>query len=478
MQQFRYVTIALISITLLGLELVWTRIFSAEYFYAFAFLTLSLAIMGLGLGALALRLFPRLNTEGSFGGMLTLAGLAALVGPPVVTALALDFSLLFSSFVMIVKFLFALAALSSTFFFGGVALACLFRRNYRDMPRLYMADLIGAGIGVLIAIVVMNTFGTPAATFLVGVPILLAGILNSRAGWKVVPALLILVALLLPSRAESLLEVDREEPAPVIYEHWDAMAKLKMYSFEGGYRGLNIDNLANTPVLPFDGDFAALDTIDLGWDIPVGYLVGLFDSCTFLSLGSGGGGDVLQALDLGAKRIYAVEVLPQINHLMLYDDTSDYIDLPAEPEVPDSSTIVGDSTKAAGTDSATTSDSTAKQAQEPPPPPPPVFRDSTGRIITCAEYSGHIYSHPAVTVVTEDARTFVKRYRNKFDIIYSWSSNSWAALASVSFALAENYIFTKEAFADYWKALSDSGFLCMEHQMYMPRLLGEVLSAL
>jgi hypothetical protein len=186
MQRFRYVTIALISITLLGLELVWTRIFSAEYFYAFAFLTLSLAIMGLGLGALALRMFPRLYTEGSFGSMLTLAGLAALAGPPAVTALALDFSLLFSSLIMMVKFVLALVALSSTFFFGGVALAYLFRRNHQDIPRLYMADLIGAGVGVLIAIVVMNSFGTPAATFLVGVPILLAGVLNCRAGWKVI----------------------------------------------------------------------------------------------------------------------------------------------------------------------------------------------------------------------------------------------------------------------------------------------------
>ena len=479
MQQLRYVTIALISITLLGLELVWTRIFSAEYFYAFAFLTLSLAIMGLGLGALALRLFPRLNAEGNFGGMLTLAGLAALVGPPVVTALALDFSRLFSSFGMMVRFLLALAALSSTFFFGGVALANLFRRNHQDMPRLYMADLIGAGVGVLIAIVVMNTFGTPAATFLVGVPILLAGILNSRSGWKVIPALIILVAFVLPSCAVSLLEVDREESAPVIYKHWDAMAKLKMYNFEGGYRGLNIDNVANTPILPFDGDFAALDTIDLGWDIPVGYLVGLFDSCTFLSLGSGGGGDVLQALDLGAKKIYAVEVIPQINHLMLYEDTSGYIDPPTpDPKLSDSTTNAGDSAKSADADSTTTGDSTTKLPEEPPPPPPPVFRDSTGRIITCAEYSGHIFSHPAVTVVTEDARTFVKRYRNKFDIIFSLSSNSWAALASGSFALAENYIFTKEAFVDYWEALSDSGFLCMEHQMYVPRLVSEVMYAL
>ncbi len=31
---------------------------------------------------------------------------------------------------------------------------------------------------------------------------------------------------------------------------------------------------------------------------------------------------------------------------------------------------------------------------------------------------------------------------------------------------------------DYWKALSEDGFLVMEHQFYMPRLVTDVLIAL
>ena len=81
-------------------------------------------------------------------------------------------------------------------------------------------------------------------------------------------------------------------------------------------------------------------------------------------------------------------------------------------------------------------------------------------------------------VVTDDARAYVRRHRDKFDVIYSLSSNSWAALASGSFALAENYLFTTEAFADYWRALTDDGFMAMEHQFYMPRLVGALMDAL
>ncbi|RJP57978.1 MAG: hypothetical protein C4543_08905, partial [Ignavibacteriales bacterium] len=58
------------------------------------------------------------------------------------------------------------------------------------------------------------------------------------------------------------------------------------------------------------------------------------------------------------------------------------------------------------------------------------------------------------------------------------SSNTFAALASGSFALAENYLFTTEAFQDYWNSLTDSGFVMMEHQFYVPRLTSELMLAL
>jgi hypothetical protein len=217
------------------------------------------------------------------------------------------------------------------------------------------------------------------------------------------------------------------------------MAKIKAYAFGGGvWRGINIDNVANTPVVPFDGDWDKWyeDPSNSRWDIDVGYLIAQFDSCTFLSLGSGGGMDVLQAMDKGAAEVHAVEVIGHINKMMIDGDPAGYM-------VADSSVV-----------------------------------DSTGQIITMADFSGRIYHDPRVTVVTEDARTYVKRHKNKFDVIYSLSSNTWAALGSGAFALTENYLFTREAFQDYWNALTDEGFLSMEHQVYMPRLVTMVKEAL
>jgi len=411
-----YLVIWLMSISLIAMELIWTRIFSAEFFYTFAFLILSLAILGLGLGALTLRLAPSLGRTNRLGILLSLAGLMSLIGPPIVFKLGLQFSQLFNSWGMVGKLAVTVILLSSSFYFGGIALAALFRKNHFDMPRLYMADLIGAGVGVALAVLIMNWWGTPTATFLCALPILLAAGITVRRWLILLPLVLIAGALVLTSYSQVLLERPREERAPVVYKHWDAMSKIKIYEFQSGYRGLNIDNIANSPVYPFDGNWDVPDSMKFQFGIDVGNLIERFDSCTFLSLGAGGGVDVLQALQYGAGEVHAVEVNPHINQLML------------EGEL--------------------------------------------------AEYSGNIYHDPRVRVITEDARAYMQRFENKFDVIYSLSSNTWAALASGAFALAENYLFTVEAYEDYWRALSDSGFMMMEHQFYMPRLVSEVMMAL
>lgn len=416
MPRRRGVVVALLSMGLLALELVWTRLFSAEFYYAYAFLVISLAIMGLGFGALTLRLLPSLGRRWFLGVILCLSMAATLTGPPLVFRLGLDFTKVLSSWAMFGKLAAAVALLGLPYYFGGLALATIFRRNHRDLPRLYMADLLGAGTGVVLAVVLMNLGGTLAATFLIILPLLGAAVLATRRWGRVLPGLLAVASGVLIWRAGGLLELPREERAPIIHRHWDATSKIKIYEYGPQARGINIDNAANSPVYQFDGnwDRPASDRFEFGID--VSNLIERFDHCTFLSLGAGGGVDVLQALQAGAKEIHAVEVNPYINKMML-----------------------------------------------------------TGEL---AEFSGRIYHDPRVQVATEDARAYVRRHRNKFDVIYSLSSNSFAALASGSFALAENYLFTTEAFKNYWAALTPKGFMIVEHQFFVPRLTAALIDAL
>lgn len=453
MNKRAYLVIALISLTLIPLELTWTRILSAEFFYTFAFLVLSLAVLGLGLGGLALRLFDKLNRPGNVWLYLALAALCTVSGPALVFQIAPDFSLLFTSAATVGKLALTILILMSAYFFGGMALSLLFKRNHRDMPRLYMADLLGAGLGVLAAIWAMNLFGTPQAAFLISLPILAASVLTAPRAAKAIPIVLAVGSIFLAPHAPAWLSLPRPERAPVIYTHWDAVSKLKLYEYDPESRGFNIDNIANSPVYMFDGKWEDIKGDTIPWGINVYYLVHQFDSCVFLSLGAGGGSDVLQGLGEEAAEVHAVEINGHINWMMQVDDTAGYT---RAVHAPDTSLHGADSLARAAADSAA----------------------AVNPLISVAAFSGHIYGDPRVRVVTEDARAYVRRFRNKFDVIYSLSSNTWASLASGSFALAENYLFTTEAFIDYWRALSDGGFMMMEHQMYMPRLVSEVKDAL
>jgi hypothetical protein len=431
-QRMKYALVALLSVSFIGLELIWTRILSAEFYYTFSFLILSFAILGLSMGSLSLRLFKGLNNIKFLSVFIGLSALFSFVSPILLFKLQLDFSVLFSSFLMILKFFAAILLLSSSFYFGGLALSLLFKTAHKDMPKLYMADMVGAGISVILCIILMNIFGTQVATFLISIPLLTAAFLAS--GKKYIPLLALILWALFVGQADDLLESKRQERAPVIYEHWDAMAKIKIYEYAPNYRGMNIDNVANTPVIGFDGNIE--DPMIDGWDIDVKNLIDRFGECTFLSLGSGGGADVMQALGYNAAEVYAVEVNPHMNKMMLKGDPKGYI-------IPDS-----------------------------------IENKKDFPIVTCNDFTGNMYSNERVKVISEDARTYIRRFENKFDIIYSLSSNTWAALGSGSFAFAENYIFTTEAYIDYWHALSDNGFLSMEHQMYMPRIVSSAMDAL
>ncbi len=402
--------------TVLCTELLWTRLFSAEFFYTFAFLILSLAVLNLGLGALIFKLRPSWNKVHLLPVWLLLTGILFLLSVPLVFLLHPDFTQLFSDPLAALKLFAAVLLLGSGNFFAGVAIAQLMKSSVEDMPNLYRSDLLGAAIGVVAFFLVMNNAGAVIALLFCSLPVLLASFIFFEKHAKWLPVAVIILATAYYAGMGALPELKRDERAKVIYKHWDATAKLKIFEYDSLSWGINIDNVANSPVHGFDGNWQKPDSLLPQFAIDVRYLMKRFQHPCFLSLGAGGGGDVLQALKYNAAEVHAVEVVPHINYLM----------------------------------------------QEG----------------FCRDFSGNIYNDPRVQVITGDARSYIRQFEKKFDIIYSLSSNSWAALASGSFALAENYLFTTEAFMDYWRALSDKGYLSIEHQFYAPRLVAEICDAL
>jgi hypothetical protein len=77
------------------------------------------------------------------------------------------------------------------------------------------------------------------------------------------------------------------------------------------------------------------------------------------------------------------------------------------------------------------------------------------------EFSGGIYQNPAVEIVHSDGRTYVERSGEKFDVIQLTLVDTFAAISSGALALAEDFLYTTEAFEAYVDHLSPDGILVL-----------------
>ena len=75
------------------------------------------------------------------------------------------------------------------------------------------------------------------------------------------------------------------------------------------------------------------------------------------------------------------------------------------------------------------------------------------------EYSGGVYANPRVSAHIEDGRSFVRRSRERFDVIQASLVDTWAATAAGAYTLTENSLYTTEAFGDYLDHLTPDGLL-------------------
>ena len=407
--------IGLVSAMLVALEIVWTRIFSAEFFYSFAFLTVSLAVLGLGLGALSLRFWPSLATSPRIGLAALLASATAALGPAAVLRLDIQFVALFSSGDDLALLAVGVLILLLPYLAGGAYVAALFRRQRENAAQLYAADLVGAALGGVAAVSLMNVCGVPAAAALCCLPGAVAG--WGRDRYQRAGSIAALVALIgFAYTADLTLVPKKHEKAPIIAEHWDALGRIKIYIHGAQSRGINIDGAANMLLHRVRGDWREGLQTTPEFRLDLRPLIRYLGAERVMVVGAGGGSEVMQAKLAGAKYIDAVEVNSALND-MLID----------------------------GAQSA---------------------------------FFGHLYQSPGVEVQSEDARIYARRHPATFDLILSRSANTFAALSSGAFALAENYLFTVEAFADFYRALSADGILLVEHQVYVPRLTSAVLEAL
>lgn len=409
----------------LMLELVLVRIFSVTLWYHFAFMAISIALLGMGMGGIYVYLIAPPSSPEKTLRRLTVSGLAFSV--TIVIALVIQ---LHTRFVpsFSVKSIFLLArvylVIAIPFFFAGFCISSALTEFSRYVSKLYFADLVGAGLGCFLVIPVLSFVSGPNAIVVAAVTAAVAAsIFAFAARWRPMQYVSMtlcgaLVALLLVSAKANILRIKfikgGNEEKGIVLERWNPFSRVVVFDIpdEKPFKGWG-------PSRAFFGPYpsAKMICIDAHASTPVYKFENDFDyvraleydssavayhlkrgSGRALIIGPGGGKDVLTALLHGVKRVDGVEINPSVVEMV----KEDY-----------------------------------------------------------ADYSGNLYDREDVNIVVDEGRSYIARSSERFDIIQASQVDSWAATAAGAFVLAENNLYTLEAFQQYFKHLSDDGILTM-----------------
>ena len=159
-------TMFAVSCAVLLLEVSLTRIFSLVMWYHLTYLVISLALLGYGAAGTLLATNARLAAADHRSTIAWLCGLFAVttvMSVVVASSFPTDPERLFEGHV---EELFTIVlthlTLAIPFFLAGTAIGLVLMRNSENTRRLYAADLVGAGLGALFAVLIINSLGAIA----------------------------------------------------------------------------------------------------------------------------------------------------------------------------------------------------------------------------------------------------------------------------------------------------------------------------
>jgi hypothetical protein len=417
--------IAATSAALLMTELALTRIFSVTMFYHFAFLAISIALFGLSASGVFVyvtrrRLAARDTRELLSLGAIVHAG-ATLLALACLVHIRIELIYSWENALRLVA-IYLLATLP--FFTGGAVISLAFARLTERINTLYASDLLGAAAGCLVLVPLLNLLGAPAvvisAAALAGAASILFALPAARRRAAKAALLVIGIPGALQLAGLGLFDVvymKGYESNQLLFSKWNSFSRIGVYdrahhdwSLSPKYAGkpppslfMDIDASASTPIVRGTGNIEDAGYLRYELTAVAYHLAQRPEGFSALVIGPGGGRDVLSALLFGASRVQGVEINPIIVRDVMLDK----------------------------------------------------FRD----------YSGNLYAHPKVTVHVEDGRSFVRRSRERYDVIQGSLVDTWAATSAGAYTLTENSLYTVEAFGDYLDHLTDNGLLTITRWM-------------
>jgi hypothetical protein len=436
-----YAGVFVVTLASLMYEILLTRIFSVTTWYHFAFVAISIAMFGMSLGAILVYFQSRrLAMERTKEYM---AYSSILLGATVLIALYAQLHVPFRPDLTrggLASAVFTYSVISIPFVFSGICVCLALTRFPGQISKLYAVDLAGAASGCALTIYVLKITDALTAVVVVALLALLAAAwLADDAGvLSVRRASLIGCGVLSIFVVGNTIQVNRQHPLirlqwikelktkPPLYEKWNSYSRIAvsgdpdMYVIpitEGTSSTYTLNGEVKQLYLTIDGSAETtltsyggnFDNLDHLRDDAKEFVYYLRPQGSDLIIGVGGGRDILAALALGQKSVRAVEVN-------------------------------GD-----------------------------VLRAVNGRF---GDFTGHLDRDPRVTFVNDEARSYLARIREQFDIIQASFIDTWAATAAGGFALTENGLYTTQAWKLFLRRLAPNGILSFS-RWYFPDHLEE-----
>jgi hypothetical protein len=421
-----YAEIFLLSLAVVLLEVSYTRVFSFKLFYYFTYLIIGISLLGLGTGAVVVTISARLRDAPAsrLVAPCCLAAGAAVVGgylviaPTQLNAIRLARSLgaadLAAALPELGKLTLMCACLFAPFSAAGIAVAKVLAAGASSINRLYFADLLGAGLGCALAVPLLTALSPPGCVMLAGLLFVVAAVrlLPRATAPRVVTAVVGLAAL-----AGTLVPGRLPDPVP---DH------VKTLAPRFGTRPVPLftrwSPVFRVDVLPpiFDPRFYELIHDGMRgssiqpFDGDLGALAYLDSDARALPfrllrpaprvaiIGAAGGHEILASLYFGAGHVTAVELNPVTVSLL----TTHFAGL-----------------------------------------------------------TGHLARHERVDLVNAEGRSFLRRQRTPFDLVWLVAPDSYAAMNAATagaFVLSESYLYTTEMVRESLARLADDGLLCAQ----------------
>ncbi len=427
-----YLGVFLLTLSTLMLEVVETRLLSVMMWYHLAFFVISASMFGMTAGAVWVYLRRARYTREtlSFDLAWMTSAFALSTAGSLLVQITLAPAIVASATLFVVLAELALA-IALPFFFSGAAVSLALTRSPLPAGRVYAVDLIGAAVGCLGVLAVLQVTDAPSAILLIAAVAAASAMMFARSGLGRAPEprpgglgvlqrrgviCLALAALGLLNGftrqgLQPILVKERVEgrSGDAILERWNSFSRVTatppitaaprlwgpsphLPPIAVPQIWLKIDGDAGTVMFHFDGDPASARF--LSYDV-TNLVYALRSGARTAVVGVGGGRDVLSAWAFGSRDVTGVELNP-------------------------------------------------------------IFVDLLTRPGPLSRFAG-IAGLEGVRLVNDEARSWFARSRDTFDVVQMSMADTWAATGAGAFTLTENGLYTVEGWRTFLARLDGRG---------------------